>query len=92
VRPVKAPITLAALFRAGSSCRAAGQIIHLDEKAATDCVELHHVAGQGRRWILTGPGAASSHAAKGQPPPSARNAQASLSWRRHGVPEPSALP
>jgi len=49
-------------------------------------------AGQGRRWILTRPGAVSSHAAKGQPPPSARNAQASLSWRRHGVPEPSALP
>jgi hypothetical protein len=44
-------------------------------------------AGQGRRWILTGPGAVTSHAAKGQPPPSARNAQASLSWRRHGVPE-----
>jgi len=42
VRPVKAPITLAALFRAGSSCCAAGQIIHLDEKAATGCVELHH--------------------------------------------------
>jgi len=49
-------------------------------------------AGQGRRWVLIGPGAVSSHAAKGQPPPSARNAQASLSWRRHGVPEPSALP
>jgi hypothetical protein len=49
-------------------------------------------AGQGRRWTLTGPGAVSSHAAKGQPPPSARNAQASLSWRRRGVPEPSALP
>jgi hypothetical protein len=42
VRPVKAPITLAVLFRAGSSCCAAGQIIHLDEKAATECVELHH--------------------------------------------------
>ena len=42
VRPVKAPITLAVLFRAGSSCCAAGQIIHLDEKAATGCVELHH--------------------------------------------------
>ena len=25
-------------------------------------------AGQGRRWTLTGPGAVSSHAAKGQPP------------------------
>jgi hypothetical protein len=49
-------------------------------------------AEQGRRWTLTGPGAVSSHAAKGQPPPSARNAQASLSWRRHGVPEPSAPP
>src|SRR6266581_9320264 len=45
-----------------------------------------------RRWTLTGPGAVSSHAARGQPPPSARNAQASLSWRRHGGPEPSALP
>jgi hypothetical protein len=44
-------------------------------------------AGQGRRWILTGPGTVSSDAAKGQSPPSARNAQASLSWRRHGVPE-----
>ena len=44
-------------------------------------------AGPGRRWILTAPGAVSSNAAKGQPPPSARNAQASLSWRRHGVPE-----
>jgi hypothetical protein len=36
-------------------------------------------AGQGRRWILTAADAVSSHAAKGQPPPSARNAQASLS-------------
>jgi len=25
-------VVLAVLFRAGSSCRAAGQIIHLDEK------------------------------------------------------------
>jgi hypothetical protein len=33
VRPVKAPVTVAALFRAGSSCCAAGQIIHLDEKS-----------------------------------------------------------
>jgi hypothetical protein len=27
-----APMTLAVLFRAGSSCCAAGQIIHVDEK------------------------------------------------------------
>jgi hypothetical protein len=49
------------------------------------------VAGQGWRWILTGLGAVSSHAAKGQPSLSARNAQASLSWWHHGVPEPSTL-
>jgi len=33
VRPVKAPVTLAVLFRAGSPRCAAGQIIHLDEKS-----------------------------------------------------------
>jgi hypothetical protein len=32
VQPVKAPITLAVLFRAGSSCCSAGHIIHIDEK------------------------------------------------------------
>jgi hypothetical protein len=33
VRPVKAAITLAVLFRAGSSCCVAGQIIHIDKKS-----------------------------------------------------------
>jgi hypothetical protein len=66
VRPVQAPITLAVLFRAGSSCCAAGQIIHLDEKKRRrTALSYIMAAGRGRRWILTGPGAVSSHAAKG---------------------------
>lgn len=33
---------LAVPFQAGSLCCAAGQIIHVDEKTATDRAELHH--------------------------------------------------
>ena len=50
-------------------------------------------AGQGRRWILTGPGAVSSHAAKGQPPASQRSGEPVVAAsRRAGAVGPAREP
>jgi hypothetical protein len=50
-------------------------------------------ARQGRRWILTGPGAVSSHAAKGQPPASQRSGEPVVAAsRRAGAVGPAREP